>query len=167
MKQGFFLFCFYQSGQENTKMFDLVTNSVDIIIIIISSSSINIIIIIILIIIIALNPRPTKAGVVTIPPHGLSPAAQKCKRKWPRASRTSLSHPLRSFWWKKTGGAPLDGGRVSCQSSKVEGWLPPQNILSRHFEEKNLHGMVLKLSGHVKNTISFFYMPKFGWNSDI
>ena len=48
---------------------------------------------------------------------------------------------------------------MSRQSSKVRGWLPPQNILSRHFE-KYLHGMVLKLSGHVKNTISLLYMQK-------
>ena len=46
------------------------------------------------------------------------------------------------------------------------GWLPPQNILSRHFE-KYLLGMVLKLSGHVRNTISLLYMQKTGWNSDI
>ena len=39
-------------------------------------------------------------------PDGLSPAAQKRKRKWPRASRASLLHPLRSFWWKKSGGTP-------------------------------------------------------------
>ena len=42
------------------------------------------------------------------------------------------------------------------------GWLPPQNILSRHFE-KYLHGMVLKLSGHVRNTISLLYKQKTGW----
>ena len=66
------------------------------------------------------NPRPTKGGGYH-PPYGLSPAAQKRKRKWPRASRTSLLHPLRSFWWKKTGGTPEDGGRVSRQSSKVRG----------------------------------------------
>ena len=45
---------------------------------------------------------------------------------------------------------------MSRQSSKVRGWLPPPNILSRHFE-KYLHGMVLKLSVHVRNTISFLY----------
>ena len=44
--------------------------------------------------------------------------------------------------------------------------MPPQNILSRHFE-KYLHGMVLKLSGHVRNTISLLYMQNTGWNSDI
>ena len=44
--------------------------------------------------------------------------------------------------------------------------MPPQNILSRHFE-KYLHGMVLKLSGHVRNTISLLHMQKTGWNSDI
>ena len=62
---------------------------------------------------------------------------------------------------KKTGGTPQDGDRVSRQSAKVGGWLPPQNILSRHFE-KYLHGMVLKLSGHVRNTISLLYMQKPG-----
>ena len=51
-------------------------------------------------------------------------------------------------------------------SSKVGGWLQPQNVLSRHFE-KYLHGMVLKLSGHVRNTISLLYKQKTGWNSDI
>ena len=40
------------------------------------------------------------------------------------------------------------------------------NILSRHFE-KYLHGMVLKLSGHVRNTIFLLYKQKTGWNSDI
>ena len=71
---------------------------------------------------------------------------------------------------KKPGGTPglppppEDGGRVSRQSSKVSGGgsrgvEPPQNILSRHFE-KYLHGMVLKLSGHVRNTISLLYMQK-------
>ena len=63
-------------------------------------------------------------------------------------------------------GYPLIWGRVSRQSSKVGGWLPPQNILSRHFE-KYLHGMVLKLSGHFRNTISLLYKQKSGWNSDI
>ena len=46
------------------------------------------------------------------------------------------------------------------------GWLPPQNILSRHFE-KYLHGIVLKLTEHVRNTISLLYKQKTGWNSDI
>ena len=50
---------------------------------------------------------------------------------------------------------------MSRQSSKVGMWLPPQNILGRHFE-KYMHGMVLKLSGHVKNTISLLYKPKPG-----
>ena len=46
------------------------------------------------------------------------------------------------------------------------GWLPPQNILSRHFE-KYLHGIVLKLTEHVRNTIFLLYKQKTGWNSDI
>ena len=102
------------------------------------------------------------------PPYGLSPAAKKFKRKWPRASRTSLLHPLQSFWWKKPGGTPLRWGKVELSKfeGKGGGWLPPQNILSRHFE-KYLHGMVLKLSGHVRNTVSLLYMQKTRWNSDI
>ena len=67
---------------------------------------------------------------------------------------------------KNPGVPPKMGGRVSRQSSKVRGGLLPQNILSRHFE-KCLHGMVLKLSGHVRNTISLLYKQKTGWNSDI
>ena len=59
----------------------------------------------------------------------------------------------------KNGGTPYDGDRVSRQSSKVRGWLPPQNILSHHFE-KYLHGMVLKLSGHVRNTISLLHKQR-------
>ena len=62
---------------------------------------------------------------------------------------------------KKQKKHPKMGVRVSRQSSKVGGWLPPQNILSRHFE-KYLHGMVLKLSGHVRNTISLLYKQKTG-----
>ena len=62
---------------------------------------------------------------------------------------------------EKNGGTPYDGGRVSRQSSKVGRWLPSQNILSRHFE-KYLHGMVLKLSGHVRNTISLLHKQKTG-----
>ena len=55
---------------------------------------------------------------------------------------------------------------MSHQSLKVGGWLPPQNILSRHFE-KYLHGMVLKLSVHVRNTVSLLYKQKTKRNSDI
>ena len=114
-------------------------------------------------ILVCFNPRPTKGGGYH-PLDGLSPAAQIRKRKWPRASRTSLLNPLRSFWWKNPG-YPWDRGRVSHQSSKVGGWLPLQNILSCHFE-KYLHGMVLKLSGLVRNIISLLYKQKSGWNSD-
>ena len=66
---------------------------------------------------------------------------------------------------KKSGGTP-NGGRVSRQSLKVRGWLPPENILSRHFE-KYLQDMDLKLTEHVKNTISLLYKQKTWWNSDI
>ena len=45
-------------------------------------------------------------------------------------------------------------------------WLPIQNILSRHFE-KYMHGMVLKFSGHIRNTISLLYKQKTEWNSDV
>ena len=51
---------------------------------------------------------------------------------------------------------------MSRQSSKVRGVVATsKNILSRHFE-KYLHGMVLKLSGHVRNTISLLYKQKPG-----
>ena len=56
------------------------------------------------------NPRPTK-GVVTTPWRFVS-GRTKRRRKWSRASRTSLLHPLRSLWWekkkkkKKNGGTP-------------------------------------------------------------
>ena len=109
------------------------------------------------------NPRPTQ-GVVTIPTVCLR-AAQKRKRKWPRASRTSVLHPLRSFWWKKLG-YPTKMGEGWAVKVRRWGCLPPQNILSHHFE-KYLHGMVLKLSGHVRNTISLLYKLKTGWNSAI
>ena len=45
------------------------------------------------------------------------------------------------------------------QSPRVRGWLPPENILSHHFE-KYLHDMNLKLTEHVRNTISFLYKQK-------
>ena len=35
------------------------------------------------------------------------------------------------------------------------------------FPGMGLHGMVLKLSGHVRNTISLLFRQKTGWNSDI
>ena len=41
---------------------------------------------------------------------------------------------------KKIRGYPLTRGRVSRQSPRVRGWLPPENILSRHFE-RYLHDM--------------------------
>ena len=67
---------------------------------------------------------------------------------------------------KKKNGYPLRWRKG--EPSKFEGkggWLPPQNILSCHFD-KYLHGMVLKLSGHVRNTVSLLYKQKSGWNSD-
>ena len=54
---------------------------------------------------------------------------------------------------------PLTRGRVSCQSPKVGGWLPPANILSHHYE-KYLHDMDLKLTKHVRKTISLLYKQK-------
>ena len=163
MKQRFF-FLFYQYGQENTKMFDLVTNSVDTIIIIISSSSINIIITIILIIIIALNPRPTKGGGLLLPQTVSLQPHKNAKESDPGHLRHLFYILCGHFDEKtktKTGVPPLDGGRVSRQSSKVGRCLPPKNILSRHFE-KYVHGMVLKLSGHVRNTIFLFICKKLG-----
>ena len=57
---------------------------------------------------------------------------------------------------KQIRGTPKHGGRVCRQSPRVQGgWLPPENILSRHFETY-LHDMDLKLIEHVRNTISFF-----------
>ena len=44
--------------------------------------------------IVSFNPRPTKGSGYHPPPDGLSPAAQKRKRKWPQVSGTSLLHPL-------------------------------------------------------------------------
>ena len=55
---------------------------------------------------------------------------------------------------------------MPSKSMGTGGWLSPQNILSRHIE-KYLHGMVLKLTEHVRNTISLLYKQKTGWNSDI
>ena len=62
---------------------------------------------------------------------------------------------------KNIRGYPLSRGRVSRQSPRVRGWLPPENILCRHFE------MDLKLTDHVRNTVSLLYKQKTGWNSDI
>ena len=45
------------------------------------------------------------------------------------------------------------------KSEGTGGWLPPENILSRHFE-KYLHDMDLKLTEHVRNTISLLYKQK-------
>ena len=45
-----------------------------------------------------INLRPTKGGGY----HPLTVCLRPHKNaKWPRASRTSLLYPLRSFWWKK------------------------------------------------------------------
>ena len=86
-----------------------------------------------------INPRPTKGGGYH-PPYGLSPAAQKRKRKWPRASKTSLLHPLRSCWWKKKkpGVPPEDGGRVSRQSSKVRGVVATSKYLKSPFWKRGV-----------------------------
>ena len=106
-------------------------------------------------------PRLPKGGGRWLPPpNGLTSIAPKCKIKWPSASKLFLLHPLRSFWWKK------NGDRVSRQSPRVGGWLPPENILSCHFE-KYLHDMDLKLPEHVRSTISLLYKRKHRWNSDI
>ena len=66
-----------------------------------------------------INPRPTKGGGWY--PRRFVSGRIKTHKKWPRASRTSLLHPLRLFWYKKPGVPPLDRGRVSRQSSKVGG----------------------------------------------
>ena len=59
----------------------------------------------------------------------------------------------------KTGGYPLRWCYGEPSKFEGRGWLPPQNILSRHFE-KYLHVMVLKISGHVRYTISLLYKQK-------
>ena len=87
----------------------------------------------------SLNTRPTKGG-------GYHPLTV-CLRPHKNAKESDPGHLGHLFY-------------ILCvhfdESSKVGGWLPPQNILSRHFE-KYLHGMVLKLSGHVRNTISLLF----------
>ena len=65
---------------------------------------------------------------------------------------------------KKIRGCPLTRVRVSRQSSMVR--LPPENILSRHFD-KYLHDMDPKFTEHVRNTIFLLYKQKTGWNSYI
>ena len=59
----------------------------------------------------------------------------------------------------KNQGYPLTW--VSRQSPRVRGWLPPENILSRHFE-KYLHDMDLKLTEHIKTAFPFFIRKKQG-----
>ena len=97
-------------------------------------------------------------GVVTTR-EDLSPAAQNRKKSDP-GHLGHLFYILCGHFdeKKKNRGYPLRWrvARVSRQSSKVGGWLSPQNIVSRHFE-KLLHGLVLRLSGHVRNTISLLY----------
>ena len=53
------------------------------------------------------------------------------------------------------------------KSESTGRWLPPENILGPHFE-KYLHDMDLKLTEHVRNTISLLYKQISGWKySDI
>ena len=80
---------------------------------------------------------------------------------------SSLFYILCGHFDEKNPGVPPTRCRVSSQSPRVWGrWLPPENILSCHFE-KYLHDMDLKLKEHVRNTISLLYKQKIGWNSDI
>ena len=46
------------------------------------------------------NPRLTKGWLPPPPPREFFPAAPNPKRKWPKPSRQSKLHPLRSFWRK-------------------------------------------------------------------
>ena len=72
---------------------------------------------------------------------------------------------MQSLWWKKSRGTPNTGagfrGQGKPSKCKGRGWLPTENILSRHFE-KYLHDMDLKLTEHVRNTISLLYKQKLG-----
>ena len=68
-----------------------------------------------------LNPRPTKGGVVTT-------SLTVCLRLHKNAKESDPGHLGYLFYIlcghfdeKKNGGTPKDGGRVSCQSSKVGG----------------------------------------------
>ena len=100
-----------------------------------------------------LTPRPTKRGgyhpqTVCLQPH------KNAKESDP-GRLGHLFYVLCGHFDEK------NRDRVSRQNSKVGGWLPPQNILSHHFE-KYLHGMVPKRLGHVRNTISLLYKHKTG-----
>ena len=86
------------------------------------------------------------------PANGFSPIAPKHKTKGPRASKQFLLHPFSVILMKTWGyGKPSE-----FEGTGVGGWLPPENILSRHFE-KYLHDMDLTLTEHVRNTISLLY----------
>ena len=104
------------------------------------------------------------------PPNGLSPIAPKRKQSDPGHLSNLFYILCGHFDEKNPGSPPNTGGRVSRQSPRVRGWLPPETILSRHFE-KYLHDMDLKLTEHVRNTISLLYkqnteIPIFGTFSE-
>ena len=68
---------------------------------------------------------------------------------------------------KKTPGVPPKMG--VGWAVKVRRWVvvATSKYFKSPFWKKYLHGMVLKLSGHVRNTIFLLYKQKTGWNSDI
>ena len=72
---------------------------------------------------------------------------------------------------KKIGGTTLPGGRGKPSKSKGGGVDATFSVFRkqkiRHFEKKNLHTMMLKLTGHVGITISLLYKQKTRWKSDI
>ena len=64
--------------------------------------------------------------------------------------------------------APPSGGvRWDVENDSYRGWLPPEQILSHHFEKKNRHAVHLKLREYVKIHISLLYKPNIRWNSNI
>ena len=85
-----------------------------------------------------------------------------CRRVHQNAKQSDPGHLINLFYIpcghldekKKPG--------VSRQNPRVQGeWLPPENILSSHFE-KYLHDMDLKLTEYGRNTISLLYKQKTG-----
>ena len=64
---------------------------------------------------------------------------------------------------KTVRGYPLTQGKGKPSKSAVTRWLLTENILCRHFE-KYIHDMDLKLTEHVRSTISLLFKQKLGEN---
>ena len=105
----------------------------------------------------SLNPRLRKGG--GYHPLTVSPRLhQNAKQRDPGHLSYLFYILCGHFDEKNIRGCPITWGydtpMVSRQSSRVRGgWLPLENILSRHFE-KYLHDMDLTLTEHVRHTIS-------------